>query len=641
MTPTRSLGPLDYDRVEAVTFGDERRHALEDILLVPAKRQIRDLLVGDDHELDEVDGVGSLSEDLALRTPLPAAREEDANVLEVARGHVRGKRLRRLEGAPVAREHVTDFPLWNGDERHGVNAVLQRHQEMYAAAQDVGLKARFAVQRDEPRRDSAAEAPALLDYADSVVADMAHARQEEQHHANDTESFEHLHQINLWHLLNPPSFLTPRNVVLAGGKARGALGTAVAGAEKSNSSELLTSGSMVLEKRCGWVRERSVKAPLESRSRSACLHAAQERHERLRDTRYERRVGLLDHLAHSVEGRVREGGRLSEKELARCKRLQGGSQEALRLGDERRLIAQPGVDATRPEFSLLHEGIEGAIARSRPGVPHAWRRDAEKHVLERTVREVGIGPDGPFPWRRHQLRARPADQEVLANVTRLGDYLALVVDQDRNVDVAPGDARDSRYGRCTAPRQCRTWRPEARAPSGPCERTGCSGIDRASWLPLSAFDIVRQRVLFRAGIDIPHNSPLGARPMCCAQTRCQPIRATDVSSVASTLLASGLNPERAVADPTNVYFIQPGTPANNYTDYGIQFAFQERGCAHGASRFRYGETATDGAAIGTRWRKMPPLCPSFGLRPLASALRNGSEEPIRLRVARTRGEFCF
>ncbi len=53
------------------------------LAFVGVERQVVDALLGDHHELGEVDGVGAFAQDLALRTALAAGAQEGAHVLEV------------------------------------------------------------------------------------------------------------------------------------------------------------------------------------------------------------------------------------------------------------------------------------------------------------------------------------------------------------------------------------------------------------------------------------------------------------------------------------------------------------------------------------------------------------------------------
>jgi plasmid stabilization system protein ParE len=74
-----------------------------------------------------------------LGAALTAGAEEGAGVLEVARGGVGREGLHGGERRAVAREDVADLALRDGDERRGVDAVLQRREDVPAAAEHVGL----------------------------------------------------------------------------------------------------------------------------------------------------------------------------------------------------------------------------------------------------------------------------------------------------------------------------------------------------------------------------------------------------------------------------------------------------------------------------------------------------------------------
>ena len=166
------VAPLDHDGAKAVALDDGRRHAGEvGVVLRIVENEPVDGAVGDDDELGEVDGVGPLAEDAPLRAALATGLEEAAHVLEVLRPRVRGEGLHRRELLAVAREDVAEAPLGNGHQGHHVDAVLNRHQEMDAAAEDVGKKPGFAAERDETRTDGAACAPPLLDDPHAGVGD--------------------------------------------------------------------------------------------------------------------------------------------------------------------------------------------------------------------------------------------------------------------------------------------------------------------------------------------------------------------------------------------------------------------------------------------------------------------------------------
>jgi len=176
------VGALEDDWAEAGALADHLRHVAEDAGVAAIDRQVVHLVLGDDDELHQVDGVGPFAQDLALRAALAAVAEEGAHVLEVDRGGVGGERLRRAERLAVAREDVADLALRDGHQRRGVDAVLKRREEVPAAAQHLRLKPRFSLERDEPRLHRAAPRYTLLDDADPRIRDVAdEAAQQKQH----------------------------------------------------------------------------------------------------------------------------------------------------------------------------------------------------------------------------------------------------------------------------------------------------------------------------------------------------------------------------------------------------------------------------------------------------------------------------
>jgi hypothetical protein len=164
---------LDDDRREAVALVDHFGHLLEQQALGLVEVQRHDAFVREHHELREVHGVSSFTQNLALWTLLSAGLQERAYVLEVVRGCIRGERLRRRQRLPVAREYVTDLALRDGDERHTVHAILEREEEVETTAQRIGLKPGFATKRDQALLHRAACAPQLLDHADAGVRNVA------------------------------------------------------------------------------------------------------------------------------------------------------------------------------------------------------------------------------------------------------------------------------------------------------------------------------------------------------------------------------------------------------------------------------------------------------------------------------------
>jgi len=69
--------------------------------------------------------------------------------------------------------------LRDGDKRGDVHPILDGHQEVQAAAQHVGLVARFAVQGNEAGFERAAP-EALFHNSDAVVGDEADAGKQKQ-----------------------------------------------------------------------------------------------------------------------------------------------------------------------------------------------------------------------------------------------------------------------------------------------------------------------------------------------------------------------------------------------------------------------------------------------------------------------------
>jgi hypothetical protein len=172
--------PLDDHGGEAAALADDGGHLADLRVLLAIDREKVDLVVRDDDELREVDGVRALAQDLALRAALAAALEEGDDVREVVGRYVRGERLHRLEREPVAREDVADGPLRDCDQGEAVHLVLDGHQPVQAAAQDGRLVAGFPAERDEPVLDRAAQAQTLLDDADAVVRDEPDAENDPQ-----------------------------------------------------------------------------------------------------------------------------------------------------------------------------------------------------------------------------------------------------------------------------------------------------------------------------------------------------------------------------------------------------------------------------------------------------------------------------
>ncbi len=178
----------DDNRVKTVALGNDIGHFLEQRGVGIVKLDAVDAVVGDNDELCQVERVGALAQDLALRAFLAAGLQEVARVLEIRRRDIAGKRLCRVQRCAVARKDITDLALRNGHQRLDMQTVLERQEEVKAAAQNGRLETGFAFQRDQAAGDGAFAAPQFFDDGGVVIADVAdHARYgeqtEKQHHA--------------------------------------------------------------------------------------------------------------------------------------------------------------------------------------------------------------------------------------------------------------------------------------------------------------------------------------------------------------------------------------------------------------------------------------------------------------------------
>ena len=88
--------------------------------------------------------VGALAQDPALRALLPAAARKPRVSWKSAASALEASVCVCGSAAPSRAEHVADLPLRDGDERHGVHAVLKWAEQVVAAAKHLGLEAGFA-----------------------------------------------------------------------------------------------------------------------------------------------------------------------------------------------------------------------------------------------------------------------------------------------------------------------------------------------------------------------------------------------------------------------------------------------------------------------------------------------------------------
>src|SRR5262249_60358715 len=108
--PDEIIRALEHHRIEAVALLNDLRHPLEDLRIRFLQRQEIDPIGGDHDELRQVDGVGALPEDLALRPALPAGPEESGGVLKFAGRRVGGESLGGGSLAPSRWRTLPSFP---------------------------------------------------------------------------------------------------------------------------------------------------------------------------------------------------------------------------------------------------------------------------------------------------------------------------------------------------------------------------------------------------------------------------------------------------------------------------------------------------------------------------------------------------
>ncbi len=158
-------------------------------------RHAIDGVLADDHKQRRVDGIDAFAQDDPLPATLSttrrlAADQEGAGVLEVIARHHAGQRLARLERLAVAGIDVADLALRDGDQPNLVDTELPSPQpEVQAAAQEIGLVARLAVERDDRALGYRASLrPELFDDADVGVRDVGGGQPEcdqTEHHEGD------------------------------------------------------------------------------------------------------------------------------------------------------------------------------------------------------------------------------------------------------------------------------------------------------------------------------------------------------------------------------------------------------------------------------------------------------------------------
>ena len=94
------VGVLDDDRLEAIAALDQGRHRLEQLRVVGVERDRKILLLGEDDELREIEGIGALAQDFALRALMATALQKRAGVGEIGSFDVEASVWVEASGAP-------------------------------------------------------------------------------------------------------------------------------------------------------------------------------------------------------------------------------------------------------------------------------------------------------------------------------------------------------------------------------------------------------------------------------------------------------------------------------------------------------------------------------------------------------------
>ncbi len=142
----RVVGIFDHYRPETLPLCNHISHAADGVSFFTAEGEAIDPFLGDDDELDQVDGVRTFTQDAPLRSALSAVLEEITHILEILGNGIGGQHLSRVQWTSVTGKDVADLALGNGHQRHHVDDVLEGHQVMQTAAQHIRLVTCFAVQ---------------------------------------------------------------------------------------------------------------------------------------------------------------------------------------------------------------------------------------------------------------------------------------------------------------------------------------------------------------------------------------------------------------------------------------------------------------------------------------------------------------
>ena len=185
------LRVLDHHGLEAAALLDDVGHLGQQRRLLAVEGEGEGAVPRDDDELGEVQRIGALAQHTALRTLLAAGFEEAAGVLIVGVAGIVGQGLVGGQRRAIAGEDVADAALRDGHQGLDVQPVLERHEEVHAAAQHGGLEAGLAIHGDQAALDRTFQTPELFNDGDTVVADVADRAGHKRQHEDREECDKH------------------------------------------------------------------------------------------------------------------------------------------------------------------------------------------------------------------------------------------------------------------------------------------------------------------------------------------------------------------------------------------------------------------------------------------------------------------
>ncbi|MPM88034.1 hypothetical protein SDC9_135135 [bioreactor metagenome] len=147
------VGVFNNHWAETTARFDDLGHVLDDNFIITVERQKVHPLFSNDDELGQVESIGTLTQDLALRTLLTTIGQEMSHILEIIGGGIGGQHLHGAQRYTITCKNVTDLPLGDGHQWGDMNHILDGDQVVQAATQHIWLITSLAVQRDKAALD--------------------------------------------------------------------------------------------------------------------------------------------------------------------------------------------------------------------------------------------------------------------------------------------------------------------------------------------------------------------------------------------------------------------------------------------------------------------------------------------------------